>query len=1303
MIVRLGHFVLWLLVSVLILLAVLVTALRVSLPHINRYQGEITQWVNQQTNINFSIDQIDGFWRNAHPAVSVKNMKANLPDASNIHFHINQLDVEFDLLESLLQWQPVVAKLDIHHSDLDISSVDLLALQSAHSDEQLNHLQSEQQEVLHRLDNIFLRQLGEFTLVDSKVRYTSFAGEHRELLIDHLKWQNEDQQHRVEGIVSVANTGFNSLGIKARFEDYDSFKDLSGDFYVSAEKVNVGSWLTKYLKDRIGVKSGTVSFNAWLTLEHNKARDGYVRINPSQLRLSTTAENQISVNSGIIKLNPMSGGGVQLLGENIAIQTDDAHWPELNFVSTWHQGQLKLNIKQFELAPLLPLMTAAIRDQQGRQVLTQLSPGGEVNDFRLSYSKSLGLAYSAHLLNGGIQQWELLPETHKLQAHLVGNEKKALITADLMDDTLPYGDVFQAPLVIDQGHVNLVWQNEPNGWSLWSDHVAVATPELNAIGAFKLDFEQGKSPFLSFYAEADVANAGETWRYLPTLALGTDLTNYLSAAIQAGQVHTAKLVWYGPVFDFPYHQHNGVFQAAFQLHQGKFSFDTAWPALDNLQANFLFENDSLVFDSNAAESMGVKARHVMGKIAHMDHSGLLTIQTRVDGDGSDVRDYMMATPLVDSVGAALTTLKVAGQVTSEFQLTIPFDLNILPRAWGWADLSKNAVAMPSLSINLSDVTGRIYFDNDVIKSTGVTGQLLDQPVTLGFNGENQQRDYHVHIDTSGDWNVKPLAPYVGKAWIDPLVGKAPWKMGVDVQLNDVGFTYQVDLKTDLKQVKSRYPAPLDKARGMAATASLQASGNQEAISARVQLPHAKYQAEIDISKAKPVLAATNLLVGKGSFKVSPIVGHYASIRTDQINLDHWIDFIRNLPTFDSVKSKRQVTTSKMPDIPMPDHIAIQTKVLTLASLEWHDVDFLTKHKSLNWELNLSSQEMEGTGIYTKSNALSLNLSKLHVYVPALEHADKKDATVIGALKNAPAKVTDLEKTLYRILPDLTLSIHDFWLQGYKVGAVTIDMQRQKQALELKNINIVSGTNNVHATGSWTLKGNDSHTQFVTHLEGDNNSEVMERFGISSGIQKASFDISTKLAWKGSPWTMQIDSLKGHIDTQFGKGFVSDVNGTAKLLGLFSLDSIIRKMKLDFSDVFDKGMAFDSIDGSGDIAQGVFVTNNLKMDAVAGEMSIKGLADLNSRTIDAEVSFVPDITSGIPVLSAFAVTPVTALYVLAITTVISPVVEVFTEVNYEVKGPIDSPSVKETSRSKGEFKLPKDFIHQVEEQHGQPKK
>lgn len=107
-------------------------------------------------------------------------------------------------------------------------------------------------------------------------------------------------------------------------------------------------------------------------------------------------------------------------------------------------------------------------------------------------------------------------------------------------------------------------------------------------------------------------NAGETWRYLPTLALGRSLTDYLSAAIRGGQAESAQLLWYGELADFPYGNHDGVFQAYVPLRQGKFSFDTAWPELTDLKLDLLFENDFMYLDATHAKTMGATASKVTG-------------------------------------------------------------------------------------------------------------------------------------------------------------------------------------------------------------------------------------------------------------------------------------------------------------------------------------------------------------------------------------------------------------------------------------------------------------------------------------------------------------------------------------------------------------------------------------------------------------------------------------------------------------------------------------------------------------------
>lgn len=1275
----------WCLVTLLVLSAIVITSLRIALPHLSHFQKEITQWVSQQIDLNISVSGVSGYWHNAHPYISLKNLNVDLPDedGDKTSFRVDNVEFELDIFRSMLQRQWVVSTLNIRDLDLDISSVNLLPEDNIPEDKGNNNAD----EIVRILDNIFLHQLDRFVISDSSIHYRSFIGETRTLLINQLKWVNIGNKHRAEGNISIAETGLNSLDVNAEFSDNGSFRDINGEFYINANHVAIGPWLTHYLKKQVGISEGEVSFDGWVTLKRSQPIKGLIALKPSSFKWGKNDTHQFDISQGLIELFP-TVNGVRATGHKFAIHTDKFRWPDLTIDLNWQKNnQVDLNINQVEISALVPFAELApdVNVDKNNWLFT-LNPSGMLSDIRMSYSAQRGYKYSVHLTNGSMHQWELLPEVHKLNADIYGMPDKVVIQADLKNDVLPYGDVFQAPLNIADGYTNFVWQKQNNGWSLWSDKVAVTTPDLQAIGAFRLDFPSGESPFLSFYTEVDVSHAGQTWRYLPTRALDWELTDYLSAAIQNGQTKTAKLIWYGPVMSFPYEQHNGVFQAWVPLKNGQFKFDPLWPSVDDLNIDLLFENDALYFNSDYAKLQQVTASYIKGSIAHLDPDGVLKINAKVAGDGPDVHSYMMDTPLADGVGAALTTLKVTGNVNSQFKLAIPLTSKKQPRARGWAKLKNNRVSMPALSLDLTKVSGTIHFDNDVINAKEIDALLLDQKVLLDFNGKNNRAGYGVHIGSSGNWQVTPLGNYIDKKWINPLKGKAPWQLGIDLQLTDAGFNYQAKLDSQLRNITSNYPFPLNKKTGQPVNLNLQVSGNKDSVNARVEVPDVKYQTIIDIASEYPLVKASNLVVGKGSYKVAPFAGHYASIRLDKFNLDDWLPFFKQgAESF----SLNQTAQHSFPEIPVPELVSLNVKALELATLEWHDVALDVKKKNSGWLFELNSQEAKGDATYIDPYDLSVSLERMHLYIPALEQLEDENPLVVSS-DQKDVGITSFERDFYRLMPNLTLDINDFWLQGYKVGKLDMDVQRQENQLRWKTIDVVSGTNEVHANGYWSLHDNDNKTHIDMKVEGENNSEILERFGISSGIQKAPFTITSSLSWIGSPWATQMNTLQGKVSTEFGQGSVSDVSGAAKLLGLFSLDSIIRKMKLDFSDIFDKGLAFDSIKGDGDISHGIFVTNNLTMDTVAGDMDLKGLVDLDKRTIDAEVKFVPDVTSGLPVLSAFAVSPPTALYVLAVATVISPVIEVFTEVNYQVKGAIDSPEVKEISRTKGEYQLPRYF-------------
>ncbi|MBR9788221.1 MAG: TIGR02099 family protein [Vibrionaceae bacterium] len=1286
---RLGRFCAWSLATILVLLAIVVTTLRVTLPQLDHFQDEIKTWVKQGTGFDFSISSVAGSWRNSHPSIALLGLEANLPNNQEARFAVDELQIEFDLIQSLFQLKPVVADLTIHNLALDIRSVSILP--SAESQTPIATAEKSEVKLIDQLDSLLLRQFEDFTITDSRIWYKSVSGETRRLDIERLRWSNQGKNHLAEGTVSIADARINSLLVSANFKDHGSLRDVSGEFYVSAQDVSVAPWLTTYMQAESGVESGKVSLNTWLTLKHSQPNYAYVELQPSELVWNENGSHELFIESGIFKLLPDKNGW-KVNGHSLQIRTDEKQWPELDVAFDWQPSGWMLNLSEIDIESVTPLIKLAPASESSSEFIRQIEPKGRLEDIRLSMKGGLEtLRYSAELDELGLTQWALLPGFQHVQGRVSGNINQAKANLTVIDDVFPYGDVFQAPLNMKQGEVDIVWQQDEQGWRLWADKVTAATPDLQVLGAFRLDFPKDRSPFLSFYAEADLYNAGETWRYLPTLALGQDLTDYLSTAIQGGKVNTAKLLWYGELGDFPYEQHNGMFQAWVGLKDAKFSFDTAWPPITDLQLDLLFENDAMHLDSKSATLNGVAAERITGRIPRLAPGGHIEIEAKASAPGNEVRDYMMATPLVDSVGAALTALQVSGPVYSEFQLNIPFNKENKPRAWGFADLKDNRVDIDAPPMTLEKATGRIHFDNDVVTTSGLAAELLTQPISLDFRGESSQQGYDVAINTLGDWDVEPLKPYVGERWLNLVSGHAPWQMDIDLQLNDVGFTYQVDALAQLNRVVSEYPYPLVKKAGESGLAKLQASGNQENISARLEIPNAKYQTEIDIAGDVPLLTATNLIIGQGGFKTTPVIGHDASIRLDELDVDKWLELLNAPPS--SVPSV--LSNMKTPTIPLPTRVDIEAQSLKFGKIEFHDVDVNASKKNSSWQMQVNSQEVKGTADYLKPNDLTVSLDHLHLYIPGFDELENERSSIfVSDDQNAPL-ITKFDRQFHDEMPNLKLNINDFWLQGYKVGKVDVDLLRRDDRMEWKKLTFSSGKNSIDMSGWWALTDEHSHSNLTIKVKGDNNTDLMERFGITSGIQQAPFELNANLEWDGAPWSMKTQTLQGDVSTEFGKGVISEVSGAARLLGLFSLDSIIRKMQLDFTDVFDKGMAFNSITGSGKIQDGVFVTNDIVMDALAGEMQIRGMADVTTRTVDAEVKFTPDITSGLPMLTAFAVAPQTALYVLAISTVISPVVEVFTQVNYEVKGPLESPTVKEISRSQGEYKLPEKLREQAQ--------
>ncbi|MDB5851242.1 MAG: hypothetical protein JWP29_4994, partial [Rhodoferax sp.] len=155
--------------------------------------------------------------------------------------------------------------------------------------------------------------------------------------------------------------------------------------------------------------------------------------------------------------------------------------------------------------------------------------------------------------------------------------------------------------------------------------------------------------------------------------------------------------------------------------------------------------------------------------------------------------------------------------------------------------------------------------------------------------------------------------------------------------------------------------------------------------------------------------------------------------------------------------------------------------------------------------------------------------------------------------------------------------------------------------------------------------------------------LLGRFDMKDVFRRGKGHMEGQIAWVGSPLSLDYPTLAGQINVNVENGqFLKADPGIAKLLGVLSLQTLPRRLTLDFRDVFSEGFAFDFIRGDVHIDQGLATTNNLQMKGVNAAVLMDGRADIARETQDLRVVVIPEINAGTASLVATVINPAIGL-------------------------------------------------------------
>ncbi|HBN1998226.1 TPA: AsmA2 domain-containing protein YhdP [Escherichia coli] len=1245
--------------ALVVIAALLVSGLRIALPHLDAWRPEILNKIESATGMPVEASQLSASWQNFGPTLEAHDIRAELKDGGE--FSVKRVTLALDVWQSLLhmRWQ----FRDLTFWQLRFRTNTPITSGGGNDSLEASHI-----------SDLFLRQFDHFDLRDSEVSFLTPSGQRAELAIPQLTWLNDPRRHRAEGLVSLSSlTGQHGV-MQVRMDLRDDEGLLSnGRVWLQADDIDLKPWLGKWMQDNIALETAQFSLEGWMTIDKGDVTGGDVWL--KQGGASWLGEKQThtlsvdNLTAHITRENP----GWQFSIPDTRITMDGKPWPSGALTLAWipeqdvggknnkRSDELRIRASNLELAglngvrPLAAKLSPALGD-----VWRATQPSGKINTLALDIPLQAAdkTRFQASWSDLAWKQWKLLPGAEHFSGTLSGSVENGLLTASMKQAKMPYETVFRAPLEIADGQATISWLNNDKGFQLDGRNIDVKAKAVHAHGGFRYLQPANDEPWLGILAGISTDDGSQAWRYFPENLMGKDLVDYLSGAIQGGEANNATLVYGGNPQLFPYKHNEGQFEVLVPLRNAKFAFQPDWPALTNLDIELDFINDGLWMKTDGVNLGGVRATDLTAVIPDYSKEKLL-IDADIKGPGKAVGPYFDETPLKDSLGATLQELQLDGDVNARLHLDIPLNGELVT-AKGEVTLRNNSLFIKPLDSTLKNLSGKFSFINGDLQSEPLTASWFNQPLNVDFSTKEGTKAYQVAVNLNGNWQPAKTG-VLPEAVNEALSGSVAWdgKVGIELPYH-AGATYNVELNGDLQNVSSHLPSPLAKSAGEPLPVNIKVDGNLNSFELTGQAGadnhfNSRWLLGQKLTLDRAIWAADS--------KTLPPLPEQSGVELNMppMNGAEWLALFQK-GAAESVGGAAS----------FPQHITLRTPMLSLGNQQWNNLSIVSQPTANGTQVEAQGREINAT-LAMRNNAPWLANIKYLYYNPS-EAKTRGDST-----PSSPFPTT--ERINFRGWPDAQIRCAECWFWGQKFGRIDSDLTISGDTLTLTNGLIDTGFSRLTADGEWVNNPGNERTSLKGKLRGQKIDAAAEFFGVTTPIRQSSFNVDYDLHWRKAPWQPDEATLNGIIHTQLGKGEITEINTghAGQLLRLLSVDALMRKLRFDFRDTFGEGFYFDSIRSTAWIKDGVMHTDDTLVDGLEADIAMKGSVNLVRRDLNMEAVVAPEISATVGVAAAFAVNPIVGAAVFAASKVLGPLWSKVSILRYHISGPLDDPQINEVLR------------------------
>ena len=230
-------------------------------------------------------------------------------------------------------------------------------------------------------------------------------------------------------------------------------------------------------------------------------------------------------------------------------------------------------------------------------------------------------------------------------------------------------------------------------------------------------------------------------------------------------------------------------------------------------------------------------------------------------------------------------------------------------------------------------------------------------------------------------------------------------------------------------------------------------------------------------------------------------------------------------------------------------------------------------------------------------------------------------------------------------------------------------------------NIAIKNDSLLVTGAVELikKTDQLHNYSTTvdaQLKSQNTKALMEEFGFQGILSSKNLTIDLDLFWPYIPSSDGVFDANGTVKVNIEDGQITAIDPIAgKVLGLLSIAELPKRLVLDFSDIFKKGLSFNRLSGEFQFKQGRAYTCNLVMEGTSVDIVLVGVTDMVGETYNQLAIVRPLLSDALPMGGAVFGGPGVAAAVYLFTKLLRKPLKNIGVSYYSIGGTWDNPTIE----------------------------